>query len=70
MNALKFSESNTTTTLITCLLEGEGRVRVSVKDEGMGLNMVDTDSLFSSFYQGIHEKGGSGILCEEPYCSS
>ena len=23
--------------------------------------MVDTDSLFSSFYQGIHEKGGSGI---------
>lgn len=61
MNALKFSESNTTTTLITCLLEGEGRVRVSVKDEGMGLNMVDTDSLFSSFYQGIHEKGGSGI---------
>ena len=31
MNALKFSESNTTTTLITCLLEGEGRVRVSIK---------------------------------------
>ena len=61
MNALKFSEPDTTTTLITCLSEGEDWVRVSVKDEGMGLNMVDTDSLFSSFYQGIHEKGGSGI---------
>lgn len=46
MNALKFSEPDTTTTLITCLSEGEDWVRVSVKDEGMGLNMVDTDSLF------------------------
>lgn len=61
MNALKFSEPDTTTTLITYMSEGEDRVRISVKDEGMGLNMVDTESLFSSFYQGMHEKGGSGI---------
>ncbi len=61
MNALKFSEPGTTTTLITTLSEERDRVRISVRDEGMGLNMVDMDSLFSSFYQGAHEKGGSGI---------
>lgn len=61
MNALKFSESGTTTTLITKMSAEKDWVRVSVKDEGMGLNMVDTDSLFSSFYQGTHEKGGSGL---------
>lgn len=61
MNALKFSESGTTTTLITTLSQEKDWIRVSVKDEGMGLSMVDTESLFSSFYQGTHEKGGSGI---------
>ncbi|MGP1538245.1 two-component regulator propeller domain-containing protein [Bacteroides pyogenes] len=61
MNALKFSDSGSTTTLVTALSQEGDRVRVSVKDEGMGLNMVNTDSLFSSFYQGEHDKGGSGI---------
>lgn len=61
MNALKFSESGTVTTLITTLSPEKDWVRISVRDEGMGLNMVDTDSLFSGFYQGVHEKGGSGI---------
>lgn len=61
MNALKFSEPGTTTTLITSLSKEKDRVRISVRDEGMGLHMVDTNSLFSSFYQGTHEKGGSGI---------
>lgn len=60
-NALKFSDSNTTTTIITTLSPEKDWVRVSVRDEGVGLNLVDTESLFSSFYQGIHEKGGSGI---------
>lgn len=61
MNALKFSEPDTVTIISTHLSEEGNRVRVSVKDEGMGLNLVDTESLFSNFYQGIHEKGGSGI---------
>lgn len=60
MNALKFSEPGTTAIISTRLFEGD-RVRVSVKDEGMGLSLVDTESLFSNFYQGSHEKGGSGI---------
>lgn len=61
MNALKFSEPDTVTIISTHLSEEGNRARVSVKDEGMGLNLVDTESLFSNFYQGIHEKGGSGI---------
>lgn len=61
MNALKFSEPDTTTTVITSLSQEGDWVKVSVKDEGIGLNLVDTESLFSSFYQGTHEKEGSGI---------
>lgn len=61
MNALKFSESGTTTTIITSLSPEKDWIRVSVQDEGMGLTLVDMNSLFSNFYQGSHEKGGSGI---------
>ncbi len=61
MNALKFSDRGTTTTIITALSPEKDWVRVSVRDEGVGLAMVDMDSLFSNFYQGNHTKGGSGI---------
>lgn len=61
MNALKFSDSGTTTTVVTTLSPEKDWVRVAVRDEGMGLNLVDADALFSAFYQGEHEKGGSGI---------
>ena len=61
MNALKFSEPGTVTTISTRLSEEGDWVKVSVKDEGMGLSLVDTTSLFSNFYQGTHDKGGSGI---------
>ena len=60
MNALKFSEPDTVT-IISSQLSEDDWARVSVKDEGMGLSMVDTESLFSNFYQGAHEKGGTGI---------
>ena len=61
MNALKFSDRGTTTTIITALSPEKDWVKVSVRDEGVGLAMVDMDSLFSNFYQGNHTKGGSGI---------
>lgn len=61
MNALKFSEEGTITTIQTNFSADNQWVRVSVVDQGMGLSMVETDSLFSSFYQGTHNKGGSGI---------
>lgn len=61
MNSLKFSDSGSTVFICTQLLDRQDWVRIAVTDEGMGLSMVDTDSLFSNFYQGTHEKGGSGI---------
>lgn len=61
MNALKFGEPNTTVTISSNLSPEADWVRVSVKDQGVGLNQVDADSLFTDFYQGDHDKGGSGI---------
>lgn len=61
MNALKFGEPQTITTIVTSLTPDKNWVRISVKDQGMGLKMVDMDSLFTHFYQGTHDKGGSGI---------
>ena len=61
MNALKFSDLNTQTTIITALSADRKKVLVSVKDQGIGLNKADIASLFTCFYQGDHDKGGSGI---------
>lgn len=59
MNALKFSESNTQIIVKTQPLNGY--VRVSVIDEGIGLENVDIQKLFNRFYQGKHNENGSGI---------
>ncbi len=61
INAFKFSESGTAITLSTRLSENREWARVSVQDEGIGLEAVDPKSVFSNFYQGTHHKGGSGI---------
>lgn len=61
MNALKFSESDTTITLITSFIEERKSVRVEVRDQGIGLGTVEPEKLFSLFYQGKHGKSGSGI---------
>lgn len=60
MNALKFSNPNSTTKILTKVTD-DGFVRISVNDEGIGLKMVNLDKLFSNFYQEEHNKGGSGI---------
>lgn len=60
-NAYKFSEENSTITVSTHL-EGNGsRIRVTVKDEGIGLQKEDFANLFTRFYQGKHSFQGSGI---------
>lgn len=59
INALKFSLQDTTVILSTCLMDGI--VRISVIDEGIGLQNTDINKLFSRFYQGNHNRGGSGI---------
>lgn len=61
MNALKFSDADSKTVLRTELCMNGDYVRVSVEDEGLGLKEVNMDLLFGHFYQGFHNKGGSGI---------
>lgn len=59
MNALKFSEPGTQVIISTQLINDY--VRVSVTDQGIGLQNVDPEKLFNRFYQGKHNKSGSGI---------
>ena len=59
MNALKFCEPETQITVST-QLKGN-YVRVAVADQGIGLQNVDPRKLFNRFYQGKHNKSGSGI---------
>lgn len=61
MNALKFSSPHTTITLSTCLTEDNTKARVSVSDQGIGLDNLDTDQLFTRYYQGNHNQSGNGI---------
>lgn len=59
MNALKFSPSDTTITLASELTDG--KARISVADQGIGLGNLDANKLFTRYYQGNHDQTGSGI---------
>lgn len=59
MNALKFSPSGTHIKLSSQLMNDS--IRISVSDQGIGLDNVDMDKLFTRYYQGNHDKPGSGI---------
>lgn len=61
MNAYKFSEPNTKVEILTNLSDDKEWARISIKDQGVGLNNVDIDSLFTDFYQGENLRGGTGI---------
>lgn len=66
MNALKFSNADSEV-IIKSSLDGD-LVRVEIKDNGIGLKDVDTEKLFTRFYQGQHNRKGSGIglaYCKE-----
>ena len=60
-NALKFSNKDSTIYISTILQKKTNNVRVNISDEGIGLHGVDIEKLFSRFYQGAHQRGGSGI---------
>lgn len=68
MNALKFSEPETNITVGGSCIRGE-YIHIWVEDKGIGLNNVDTNKLFTRFYQGgNHDFKGSGIglsYCKE-----
>lgn len=61
MNALKFSDSQSTVVLSTSRTPDGQFVRISVSDQGIGLGNADTGKLFTRFYQGNHDRLGSGI---------
>lgn len=59
MNALKFSHEHSQIQITSSLIEE--RIRISVSDQGIGLGQLDPNKLFTRFYQGNHNKQGSGI---------
>lgn len=61
INALKHSPEQSEITIVSELLPQEGRVRISIIDQGKGLQQVDTRKLFTRFYQGTGEQSGTGI---------
>lgn len=60
-NAYKFSEENSTVSVSTQLEGNRSRIRVKIKDEGIGLQEEDITHLFTRFYQGKHSIQGAGI---------
>ena len=58
-NALKHSPKNTTVTIRTS--KNDSYVRVSVLDQGDGLQVDDMENVVILFYQGKQEIGGSGV---------
>lgn len=48
-NAVKYSEDHTTV-LVSCVLDDD-RVRISVRDQGIGLNAEQADHIFEAFYR-------------------
>lgn len=66
MNALKFSNTDGDV-VVRSSVEG-GFACVRVEDNGIGLKGVNVDNLFTRFYQGQHDRKGSGIglaYCKE-----
>lgn len=61
INALKHSPENTEITIISELLPEKDRIRISITDQGSGLKQVNTQKLFTRFYQGSEEQNGTGI---------
>lgn len=61
VNAFKHSPQNSSITLRTELSKDKQSVRISVIDQGPGLQGVNTEKLFTRFYQGENERNGSGI---------
>ena len=59
MNAIKFSEDNSVIEIRT--RQNKDNVRISVLDEGPGIPEEEAVHLFTRFYQGTHQKGGTGI---------
>lgn len=60
-NAFKHTPENKYITLKTELTHEGKFVKITVSDQGIGLQKIDPYKLFTRFYQGENEKGGNGI---------
>ena len=59
-NAVKYSESNTTIRINVA--EGINYVRISIKDQGIGIKKEEYNKIFKRFYRGMDNKTeGSGV---------
>ena len=56
---MKFSDPDTSLVIGTERMDKN--VRVFLADQGIGLRHVDINRLFTCFYQGEHDRKGSGI---------
>ena len=61
INALKHSPQDAEITITSELLSEKNSVRISIIDRGNGLKQVNTQKLFTRFYQGTGEQSGTGI---------
>ena len=61
INALKHSPQDAEIIITSELLSEGNRVRISIIDQGNGLKQVNTQKLFTRFYQGTGEQSGTGI---------
>lgn len=61
INALKHSPENTELTIVSERVAAAEKVRISIIDQGCGLQQVNPHKLFTRFYQGVGEQGGTGI---------
>lgn len=61
MNAVKYTDRDTTVRVVTKKMRSGKRIRVSVSDEGPGLSEADIPNLFFRFYQGKYGTDGYGI---------
>lgn len=59
MNALKFAPEKSRITLTSA--PTDKGVRIGISDQGKGIEDMDPQKLFTRFYQGEHNQGGSGI---------
>lgn len=56
-NAIKFSDENKT---IHINISNEDKIRVSIKDEGIGMDKNDLDNIFEKFYKSNLRQNASG----------
>lgn len=61
VNAMKHSERDSEVKIKTELVNEGSDIKISVIDKGIGLDNLESDRLFTRFYQGNNEKYGTGI---------